>query len=337
MMISVVLIILLTKIRFSGRIGNQFFIIMMIFWSGVFAISLNPRILDSVLNNTGLVNRSQFLLISSILIILYLLLIQVLRNKGLSSRIYNVIRETALSNFKQVLDQVPSIDVLIIIAAKNESKTIGKVLEKIKSLELDCSYRILVVNDGSTDDTALISENHKALLISHGTNLGVGAAIKTGFLASKFLKPKIVINIDADDQHDPNDIPKIISKIQDENYDLVYASRFLQQTDYEQSVTRKIGNKFYTNLVNKMTKLQLTDVTSGYRGVRFEKLNSILFLSESNFAIELALRAAKNNLKVVEIPTKTSIREHGKSQLFKIENFIIYNYNVLRQIINVYN
>jgi len=171
-------------------------------------------------------------------------------------------------------------------------------------------------------------------VISHGTNLGIGAAIKTGFFVSKLLKPKIVINIDGDGQHDPTDIPKIISKIQDENYDLVYASRFLRTTDYEQSVTRKIGNKFYTNLVNRMTKLQLTDVTSGFRGVKFEKLNSILFASESNFAIELALRAAKNDLKVVEIPTEVTTREFGKPQFHKIENFIVYNFNVICQIIN---
>lgn len=337
MLISAGLLIILTKIRFSGRIGNQLYVIMLIFWSGIFIISFNPRILDSVLNNTGLVNRSQFLLICSILIILYLLVIQILRNKGLSFRMFNVIRKTALSNFKEVLDTIPSVEVLIIIAAKNESKTIATVIDKIKSIHFDFSYVILVVNDGSTDDTALIAKKHKALLINHGINLGVGAAIKTGFLASEFLKPKIVVNIDGDDQHDPKDIQKIVNKIKNENYDLVYASRFLESTDYEQSITRKIGNKFYTNLVNKITNLQLTDVTSGFRGVRFEKLPSVLFLSESNFAIELALRASKNNLRVIEIPTKASIREHGKSQLYKIENFIIYNFNVLRQIINAYN
>jgi len=336
MIISIGLIIILTKIRFSGRIGNQFYIIMIIFWSGVFAIAFNPRILDSVLDNTGLVNRSQFLLISSILIILYLLTLQVWRNKGLSSRMFNVIRQTAISNFQQAFTQTPSTDVLIIITAKNESKTIGEVIDKIKSLQLKCSYNILVVDDGSTDDTALIAKKKDTLVISHGTNLGIGAAIKTGFLASRLLEPKIVINIDGDGQHDPTYIPKIISKIQDENYDLVYASRFLKTIDYEQSVTRKIGNKFYTNLVNRMTKLQLTDVTSGYRGVKFEKLSSIFFVSESNFAIELALRAAKNGLRVVEIPTEAIIREFGKSQFHKIENFIIYNFNVLRQIINAY-
>lgn len=334
MIISLGVLLLLTKIRFSGRIGNQFYIIMLIFWSSIFVISFNPRILDSVLNNTGLVNRSQFLLMISILIILYLLSFQMWRNKGLSSRMFNVIRQTALSNFQQAVEGIAPKDILIIITAKNESKTIGVVIEKIQSLDIQYSYTILVVDDGSTDETARIAKKLNALVISHGTNLGIGAAIKTGYYASKLLSPKIVINIDGDDQHNPTDIPLIISKIQDENYDLVYASRFNKPMDYEQSITRKIGNRFYTNLVNKMTKLELSDVTSGYRGVKFEKLNSILFISESNFAIELALRAAKSKLKIVEIPTQSITREFGKSQFYKIENFIIYNFNVLRQIIN---
>jgi len=75
-------------------------------------------------------------------------------------------------------------------------------------------------------------------------------------------------------------------------------------------------------------------VTSGYRGVRTEKLDSILFVSESNFAIELALRAGKAGLKIMEIPTIADTRIHGLSQFHKIERFFLYNLNAIRQIFN---
>jgi len=216
--------------------------------------------------------------------------------------------------------------------AKNEEGTIGSVIDKIRSLSLPLTFQIIVVNDGSTDKTQSISENKGALVVSHYFNLGIGAVVKTGFLAARLLKPEIVINIDGDGQHDPKYIPEIISKIKDSDVDLVYASRFAKESDYKTNVVRSVGNRFYTRLVNRLGKISLTDVTSGYRGMRFDKLDSIFFRSESNFAIELALRAGRAGLKITEIPTIAETREFGMSQFYKIERFFLYNINAMRQI-----
>jgi len=332
--VSLGIIILLTKARMQNRTGNQFFIIMIIFWSGIFLIALRPTLLDSVLNSTGIVNRVQFLFSTSLIIILYLLYTQIVRSKTTSRNLNHIIRELALSDFRKeiVVSDKKNTDLIIIIVAQNEESTIGMVIDKIHSLNLPLTYQIIVVNDGSTDKTETIAEQKGALVLSHYYNLGIGAVVKTGFLAARLLKPEIVINIDGDGQHDPKYIPEIISKIKDSDVDLVYASRFAKESAYKTNLVRSVGNRSYTRLVNCLGKISLTDVTSGYRGMRFDKLDSIFFRSESNFAIELALRAGRAGLKITEIPTITETREFGASQFHKIERFFLYNINAMRQI-----
>lgn len=336
MSISILMIILLTKVRYSNRVGNPFFVIVLLFWIIVFIVSLNPDIINTLIESSSLENRAQFLLILTIPITVYLLYFQIVRNKSLSLNFRKTVRKIAISNFSgKITNELNSLDLVIVIAAKNEEKTIGSVIEKIKSLQLPVSYEIIVINDGSTDKTEIIAENAGALVINHFFNLGLGAAIKTGFIASYLLKPKVIINLDADGQHDPKFIPQIFDEIKN-GADIVYCSRFYDKNNYQTSKVRLVGNKFYNQLVNKLGNLDLTDVTSGYRGVRYEKLSDIFFVSETNFAIELCLRAAKNKLKIVEIPVDMSSRLHGQSQFFKLEKFLIYNINALIQITNSY-
>ena len=336
LIVSASIIGLLSIARLQNRTGNQFYIIMMIFWSGVFLIALRPSLLDSVLNSTGLVNRAQFLFSVSLIIILYLLFTQTVRSKTSSSNLNRVIRKLALSNFQKEINvnNNENIDLIIIIVAKNEENTIGMVIDKIHLLNLPLKYKIIVINDGSTDKTQQIAESKGALIVSHFYNLGIGAVIKTGFIATKLLKPKMVINIDGDGQHDPKYIPEIISMLKDGNADLVYASRFTKDGNYKTTMVRSFGNRFYTRIINKIGKISLTDVTSGYRGIRFDKLDSIFFVAESNFAIELALRAGRAGLKIMEIPSFAETRDFGFSQFHKIEKFFLYNFNAISQIFN---
>ena len=283
--LSLIIIGGLVKIRTQGRVGNKFFGVMIVFWSLVISISINPNILDSLINSTGLDNRAQFLLIVSVGIIIYTLYSQTVKNRNISGDFHLLIRKTAVDNFRREFKDIikEQIDVLIVITAKNEEKTIGKVIDSIKSLKLSFSYKVLVVNDGSSDDTEKIPRSKNVLVVNHIFNLGIGAATKTGFYVAKLLKPKIIVNIDADGQHDPRLIPQMVSKIRDEEIDMVYGSRFYKNTEYETSAVRFVGNKFYTKLVNQITGLSLTDVNTGYRAISFDKLDSIFFLSETNF------------------------------------------------------
>jgi len=335
MVISLVIIGGTTYAKRKQRLGNSFFIIILIFWISIFTISFDPRILDSILNLIGLDNRAQFLLILSLVFIVYLLLQQTTKTKNISFNLYNIVRDIAISNFKKEFSNVYP-NLAIVIVAKNESSTIGDVIDKIKSLEIPISYKILVVNDGSADDTEQIAKRKGALVVKHVHNLGIGAATKTGYLAAALLKSEFIINIDADGQHDPSYIPKMVSILKNNEADLVYGSRFAQESDYKTTMARSIGNKFYTSLVNHLGKISITDVNTGYRGIKTDKLESIYFISENNFAIELAIRGGRNRLKITEIATKSSQRTSGHSQFHKLEKFLIYNINAIKQILNAY-
>lgn len=330
------MIIFITKIKSQKRIGNQFFGIIVIFWAAVLIVSIEPSILESIINASSFDNRAQFLLVLSIIIIIYLLFLEIRKGTATSGSLNKIVRKIAISNFKQNFSNREKIGVLIVICAKNEANTIGKLIDEIKSMEMPFSYKILVINDGSTDETAKITKSKNVLVVDHVYNLGLGGAIKTGFIISNILNPELIINIDADGQHDPKYIPQIVAEIKNNNSDLVYASRFTKQSHYDSSTVKLVGNKFYTNLVKKITKIPFTDVTSGYRGIKTNKLDSIFFVAENNFAIELAIRGAKNGLKITEIPVNANIRKHGQSQFHRLERFVGYNANAIRQIYNAY-
>ena len=336
-LISIGILLILTKIRFQKRTGNQFFIIMFIFWISVLSISIKPNLLDSVLNNSGFVNKSQFLFSVSLMIIIYLLIQMTVKTRRTNFNFNKVIRKISIDNFSKEIKNIDNnFEVLIVIVAKNEEKTIGDVIKGIKTANISELYKILIINDGSDDKTEEIARAEGVFVVNHVYNLGVGGANKTGYVASKLLNPQIIINMDADGQHNPKHIQDIIFKIKNEEADLVYCSRFSKNSKYKTTPIRNIGNKFYSKLISFLISSELTDVTSGYRGLKGEKTNNILFIAESNFAIELAIRAGKAKLKILEIPSEAKSREQGQSQFHKIEKFISYNFNAVIQILNAF-
>ena len=163
----------------------------------------------------------------------------------------------------------------IVLPAKNESGAIGETVSKI--LQLDIVDEIIVINDGSTDNTKNIAEQAGATVISHPYSKGNGAAIKTGV---RNAKGDIIIFMDADGQHDPNDIERLIEKIE-QGYDLVVGAR---QKGSQASLGRGIANGLYNGLASYMTEHKVEDLTSGFRAVRAEKFREFLYLLPNGFS-----------------------------------------------------
>ena len=118
MIIAVFFIVTIISFKIKKRTGNPFFVIMMVFWSAVFLIGLQPSLIDSILNTTGLVNRSQFLLATSMVIIVYLLYLQTSKNQMMTYNMFKVTRKIALSNLNKEFSKIKNqnIDVLVIIS-----------------------------------------------------------------------------------------------------------------------------------------------------------------------------------------------------------------------------
>lgn len=165
--------------------------------------------------------------------------------------------------------------VSVVLPAKNEAGAIEQTITKIQGLKI--ISEILVVNDGSSDQTAALAEKAGARVISHPYSKGNGAAIKTG---ARNALGDIIIFMDADGQHDPNDIPKLLVEIE-KGYDLVVGAR---QKGSQASVGRGIANKFYNNLASYMTEHKVDDLTSGFRAVRAEKFREFIYLLPNGFS-----------------------------------------------------
>lgn len=163
----------------------------------------------------------------------------------------------------------------IVLPAKNEELNIAPLIRKIQSLQLDAE--ILLVNDGSTDKTAMIAQELGVRVITHPYSLGNGAAVKTG---ARHAKGEILVFLDADGQHNPEDIPLLIDKL-NEGYDMVVGAR---HPSTHTSVVRRFGNAVYNRLASYMVQYKIEDLTSGYRAVRADKFRKFLYLLPNGFS-----------------------------------------------------
>ena len=174
-----------------------------------------------------------------------------------------------------LLEKEQTMKVSIVLPAKNESAAIGQTLAQIQQLQL--AHEIIVVNDGSTDQTKQVAETAGAKVVTHPYSKGNGAAIKTG---ARTATGDIIVFMDADGQHDPQDIPRLIEKIE-QGYDLVVGAR---QKGSQASVGRGIANALYNNLATYMTEQKVEDLTSGFRAVRADKFREFLYLLPNGFS-----------------------------------------------------
>lgn len=169
----------------------------------------------------------------------------------------------------------------IILPAKNEAAAIGATVEKIHvqlaRMNLKACAEILVVNDGSTDDTAAVAEAAGARVVHHPYSKGNGAAIKTGARAAQ---GEVLVFMDADGQHDPADIPRLLDKL-NQGHDMVVGAR---QKGSQASVGRGLANGLYNRLASWMTGHKVEDLTSGFRAVRADKFREFLYLLPNGFS-----------------------------------------------------
>ena len=194
----------------------------------------------------------------------------------------------------------------IIIPAYNEEKNIAGLIRIIKET-IGESGKITVIDDASEDHTAEIAKESGANVIRHPYRIGNGACVKTGLRRSE---ADIVVCMDADGQHSPNDIPELLSQM--ENFDMVIGSR-----DFSQLTSRDIANRLYNLFAGYVTLFKIQDLTSGFRAVKRREALKFLYLLPNSFSYPttLTLSFLKTGRTIKYIPIVSSARKSGKSKI----------------------
>ncbi len=196
-------------------------------------------------------------------------------------------------------------DVSIIIPAHDEAQAIGDLILKIRALYP--GFEVIVINDGSTDDTAAIARNAGATVYSHPYNIGNGAAVKSGI---RIASGNILVFMDGDGQHDPEDIAKLLEHFPE--FDMVVGARLKAA---HASLGRTFGNTVYNWLASYVAKFRIEDLTSGFRAVKADIAHNLLYLLPNiySYPTTLTLSVLRKGRTVKHVPVKVKKRRSGKS------------------------
>jgi glycosyltransferase involved in cell wall biosynthesis len=222
----------------------------------------------------------------------------------------------------QTPDRGHKTGILAGIAAYNEARYIGSIVLQARQYVDE----VIVVDDGSTDNTAKVAELAGATVIRHDENRGKGTAVQNILAEAKKRNPDILVLLDADSQHDPNEIPALIKPIS-EGFDLVIGSRESQKDKTPRY--RRIGQKVLLRSTRLASKANISDSESGFRALSPKAINN-LKLKAAGFAIEseMITRAADKNLKITEVPISNIYTKDGSTL-----NPMRHGIDVLSQII----
>lgn len=198
--------------------------------------------------------------------------------------------------------------VAAVIPAYNEERFIGSVVLKTRRY-VDI---VIVIDDGSSDDTAEIAEAAGAIVVRHNSNRGKGAALNSGFQKARELNAEVVALLDGDGQHRPEDIPDVITPVVNGEADMVIGSRYLTRTS-EVPFYRKVGQHVVTFLTNTSSGIPATDSWSGFRAFSHHALECIHF-REGGWGVdpEFQFQARQHKLRVVEVPIVALYEEKAK-------------------------
>lgn len=208
---------------------------------------------------------------------------------------------------------------LIIVPAYNEEKNIYNVVTSIKNNNIFSD--VIVINDGSEDNTYFEAKRAGAEVINLRENLGIGGAVQTGYIYALNKGYDVAVQIDGDGQHDPRDLDKLIEQMKENNFDMIIGSRFIEKTNYIPSIFRAIGIRYFSKLVSILCKSNYYDTTSGYRLINKKGIRLFAEYYPKDYPeVETIVYACKNGLMVKEIGVNMRQRHEGKSSITPIKS-----------------
>ena len=207
---------------------------------------------------------------------------------------------------------------LVIMPALNEAESIGGVIREIpEEMEGVDSIEVLVVDDGSIDDTAAVARGAGASVISLHANMGLGVAMQTGIDEAVRRRVDYAVNIDSDGQFDPKDIPKLLAPLLAGRADFASASRFKDKSLVPtMPAVKRWGNWGMSKIVSWICGQSFDDVSCGFRAYTRETMLQLVLSGDFTYTQESFILLAQRNRRIVEVPlTVRGVREKGRSRI----------------------
>ena len=204
--------------------------------------------------------------------------------------------------------------VLVIMPAYNEAASLPALVGGLRALYPE--FDVLVVDDGSTDQTASIVSRLPVRLISLPCNLGVGGAVQTGLLVAQRESYDVAVQVDGDGQHPPEEIAKLLAGMKQQGSAVVLGSRFLSTKGYHSTASRRLGIRFFSWILSALCGMPITDATSGFRAWNRQAIQVLAkHYPEDYPEVEAILLLHQANLRISEVPVRMAERAAGRSSI----------------------
>ncbi|MFY9488623.1 MAG: glycosyltransferase family 2 protein [Solirubrobacterales bacterium] len=204
---------------------------------------------------------------------------------------------------------------LAIVPALNEGASVARVVKAIRTAAPD--FDVLVIDDGSVDDTAAVAERAGAVTLRHPFNLGIGGAVQNGYRYALENGYEMAVQIDGDGQHPATELYKLVERLEsDPSVDLVYGSRFLGHGEYEQTFARRAGIVLFAMILSVITRKRVTDPTSGFRLANRRAIRLFARDYPHDYPeVEAILMMHRHQLVTAEVPVQMDARDGGRSSI----------------------
>jgi hypothetical protein len=249
------------------------------------------------------------------IVILFLLILRALTESArMNQQLSALLEGLAWEEFREAkLPERFREKIAVVVPAFNEAESVGDVVRSIPSEVCGEPTAVLVVDDGSRDDTSEEAAKAGAVVARHVINRGGGAALRTGYRLMAESGALVVVTLDADGQHLASEMSRLVQPVLDDEVDVAHGSRVLGEAD-PNSRSREFGIVFFNKLVSFITRTKVSDCSNGYRAVRTTVLPQLVLRQEQFHTSEFLIEAIKRGIPAKEVPVTVAKRTHGHSK-----------------------
>lgn len=318
LLIGIIGLFLTFRIYRGPRWNRLNFVLTGAFSISLIAVSINPNLVNTIAGMFALrqAHRGRIialLIFSNIFFWFFLMYVKSKLDEYRHQFDY-LIRRLGQEEARSMAHQgLPKNDIAVIIPSYNEAENLEGLLHNMPKEVKGRDIGVIVVDDCSSDATEEIVKSAGYLFVKNKIHRGGGAALRLGYDIARRLKPQVIVTMDADGQHNPQEIESLVLPIFEDNYDFVIGSRILGSQE-KVSQLRFIGLRFFNSIISVLLGRKITDCSSGFRAFKVS-LPDLVDLDEDQFhTSELIIDAVKKGVRVGEVPVSVLKRKYGKSK-----------------------